>query len=541
MRKLIIGLIQFTLLLQFHLTKTKTIKSLIQLVHFGSSTPSRIYHNETSTKYDWISKYGLSELTPVGKRQMYLLGLQIKRNYSTIFSKEFNNSQVYFRTSGRNVSYHSIQILSNSIFKDIFQRKDILFEDSDLKNAPPFKIDSDITKVSNKDPIPKGSVMMSIARKSRYSDELLELGAGVKCGGLNINKQSEEEAEVLNRKIDLDFTKKIIEDLNLNIPKDGSMLSCFKLSKFIYSNYYSNPDWNYETSPGTENWGKLQRCYQASSVVLMGNEESMEITGSPLIIEIKNIIENQIKKLKNKEQVDLKYSLFMGGEQSFAKTLLLMGLFDRDCIIKQFLNDDRIGCLSGAGFGTTLNYEIFQEENKEEFFLNVKYKGTSRNICGNKPFLDKIGMKDIYEKYNKIYNDKKEEEYYCEVEDFIKILEKRIVNNWEERCGIKDKANSSSKIYSTSLLLFLGIGNILMMTVLYFLYNMKKRNRRKARSKSQENSSVGDDYFDSDSVEFFDDNLTGYASFDIDESYRDLSSSLGGKRSQTLDDLDNFS
>lgn len=503
-RKKIISIL--ILLISVTTSKQRKIKSLVQLIHYGATSTTRIYHNENSKKYEWMKKVGLGELSSVGRRQMYLLGLQIHRNYSTLFSPPFDKDEVFFRVSGSNRSYHSAEILASAIFKDVFPREKLEgVKETDKRVQPPYKIDDEVLKINSLDPIPNGPIMVSIARKESYYDDVLKLGQSLRCSSLNINRQSEIEGAKLNKKKKLEFTNKIIEDLDLTIVKDGTLISCFKLSKFVYSNYFSNPDWENVIKPKTETWDKLTRCYQASSVVLMGDEESMMTSGTPLVLKIQEILKRRNKFLKIKKNWGLKYSAFLGSDPNFEKTLLILGLFNRDCVINQYLSDKWQGCVSGGGYGTTLNFEYFFDEETKKGEVNVKYKGTSRNVCGNKIFLEKIGLGKIYEKYQKIYSKKGDtEEFYCDFEDFDKILEKRVIKDWEKKCGINWKNDSPPTLYSNSMMAILIVANLIMLTVLYILFRLGNRKSRRSKFDTKEGGTLGYEIDNSYLEDFYD-------------------------------------
>lgn len=515
----------------------RKIQLLVQLIHYGASTPSRIFHNETSEIYNWIDKYRLNELTPVGTRQMYLLGLQTYRNYSSLFnSSNISKDQIYLRAKGKNKTYHSSMIIAQGLFKDVFPRRHIVFNEMDEKLRPPNKIENEeIIRTGTDDPLPGGPLMLSIVRKSRFYDELLELGGIVSCPSLDLNRQATDEEKKLRPQVDLSFINELIDQLDLNIEKDASMISCFKVSKFVYANYYSNPLWNDRVPRSTDAWKKLTRCYQATGLALMGNETSIKIAGSPLVEKILGFVKERHGHLTaGRPNKGLKYSHFIGNEPNFVRTLTVLGIFNRSCVIKMFVDDKREECVSGSGYGTALNFEYFYDDEAKKGEINIKYKSSSRNVCGNKAMLESIGLTDIYHKYNQIYSEKNSEGYFCDLDDFIRIVEKRIYKDWATKCNLSSEiVKNASPINSVASLVFLFVANLVMLSVLYFLFQFKRKKKPRVSQvsyRAQNSQEVKEEEVEEDpGVYYGEGDEMGYESFDFDDKYGEFKSSLGGR------------
>lgn len=58
--------------------KILKLENISQILRHGARTPNRVYGNEYP---EWIKQSGLSMITPVGERQLYLMSRQMLKKY----------------------------------------------------------------------------------------------------------------------------------------------------------------------------------------------------------------------------------------------------------------------------------------------------------------------------------------------------------------------------------------------------------------------------------------------------------------------------
>lgn len=61
---------------------TDNVVMIIELTRHGARGP---LNNVADT--DWVNKYGAEELTPIGERQRFVLGMNTRARYPTVFFK----------------------------------------------------------------------------------------------------------------------------------------------------------------------------------------------------------------------------------------------------------------------------------------------------------------------------------------------------------------------------------------------------------------------------------------------------------------------
>lgn len=104
------------------LKASENIEMIIELTRHGSRAPS-----DSGFTAPWIQEVGDGELTTVGQRQHYYLGLNLRNQYPSFFTgKEFKPNEFWVRSTPYNRTIESAFSHIIGLF-DMFDAKDLEF------------------------------------------------------------------------------------------------------------------------------------------------------------------------------------------------------------------------------------------------------------------------------------------------------------------------------------------------------------------------------------------------------------------------------
>lgn len=225
------------------------------------------------------------------------------------------------------------------------------------------------------------------------------------------------------------------------------MLLCYKVANFIKQSYESDASFNEDPKnaayfKGTENYRKLDECYQVGTLVMFGDMDMIKTFTSPHMLQILKSLEERITHDPSKQKygpydrLGQVYSLFVGHVTNTIGILAIFNNLDRECIVRAFKNDEFISkCRQLPNPSATINIEL----------LAPKEAGAEHRV--------RVRLNDEYLKIREDRSSPQEEYLFSE---FKAIVMKNVVSDWYKKCDIGYESQAEQiQEYDTKTLYFI--------------------------------------------------------------------------------------
>lgn len=466
-------LITISLLVSNSLSEKKLIL-VTTLIKSGAMTPHKTFMK--SENPPWIEKYGLGEITAVGKRQALILGRKISKEYPSIITDDILPKDIYAYSTGMNRTFITAQSFLKGLLLN--RKLEIPYDEKDERYRPYFKIDEKNYVLGSKEAIPNGPSMVGIDSRIPEKDTMMNLNTKIFCPNRDQDEDIKEyeRIENLTKSVYKEKVEKVIKEYELDLENPESLYTCHNAGDFLISNYYNNPDVTIY-KPGNPVYDTLKRCTNANYMAAWGSDRSMLIGGAPLIIEILSTINSKVSTETGGggSAFRQRFVLYSGHRSNIEGVLKILGIFDRECIIKELIDDkDDENCLTVDGYLDNLIFETWLDTETKLATLKLRFRGRYLNFCE-----DKEGNKQTECDFKTLY-------YFTNQMPDVK--------NWQSYCGIVEAKEPEEEDYSFNFIIPLIIcAGILILTLFILLCLMKKFNnvRMKRRLRLQDNF---DDY-----------------------------------------------
>ena|SRR3990167_6386121 len=385
---------------------TEKTKMIIEVIRHGARVP--IY---AAAKEDWIRGLQPGDLTDVGKRQHYLLGKELVKQFSGFFTDKFAAEEYYVRASGFQRTVASAQSHLLGMW-DHFVLTQLDFQNGDIRTVPP-SVSLNTVNTPFRTPLPKGYIPDPIHTDSLQDDELLYfIGSEVCPIGKDMSRNSINSIRTEADK-NPDFTafvKQVQQVYGLPEYPSGKSLfdACVELADFAYQDSRVNPTPKISTSH--ELFKRLTRCYEVNIVGKFLNPQVKKMIPTPLMEDI-------MQKLKDKTnstlRSPLKFQLYSGHDSTIAPILSLLGLLDVNCFVedlKQAKHSD--ACKNFPDVASNLVFELVTVA--DAYFVKTFYNFGPIDVCG---------LKNEAEKYR------------CPISKFEESWKSKLSSNWKKECG----------------------------------------------------------------------------------------------------------
>lgn len=381
---------------------TDNVVFMVEMARHGARAPiHQVY------EVDWVKYAGVGELTPVGQRQRYLLGLNTKERYPLFFQNKLKFNEYWTRSTFFNRTIMSAFSHHMGMF-DGYPNPDLQFENTDVKLFPPQGLLVDPSKFDFNTPLPNATFPRPIhAPLSTDPDRTLYLD-GNPCpkNWKQVQKSLDDANDILVK------SEKFLELLNTtyeryNLPKDwekdvAHTERCFRLGDFAVMDFQNSATPKIDPIKDKELYELLERCY---SLKIFQSYESMKVAkvaASPVLNQIRTWF--RMKANMTKEEFPLRYVQYSAHDDTVSSHLKLLGLANSDCIIE----DLRVGkanisekCPNSPPVASQIIWELIEVD--KEYFVKVSFNGDYVDYCKNGK---KMG-----------------EDFVCSVEEFSKILD----------------------------------------------------------------------------------------------------------------------
>lgn len=275
-------------------------------------------------------------------------------------------------------------------------------------------------------------------------------------------------------------TQLAIQKFNLDIDDPTSLESCRDAGDYVISAYYNDPKYDWY-QPGEGVYDVLEMCAKAYLMASFGSDDSLKLSGSPILVNITNHISHKVNSILYPDQFQdkTKYALYTGHQDNIVALLSVINHFDRECIIQELVNQKfDPNCNKPPGFSSNVIFELIDSGPGSlmdaRFLIQIRVAG--------KPIILKNGGKQMSWK------------------DWEKTVVTEQIRNWKTKCGLSNDTNTKefedfNVINLVPLFIVLGL---LMLTVIMMIIvlnqfkskRMKQRERFSHTRKSQEKDSM---------------------------------------------------
>lgn len=358
--------------------------SAVELFRHGARTSIKVVDDK-----EWIYDWGPGELTPVGYREQFLLGKQIRENYEEIIDPSQKNNEFYVVSGGgdRMIQSAVAQILG------IFSKEGAL--DGDEDSSFPFGL-------------------LPIHSTNKEYDFLFEPYLSCKRASNHIassfaSSKYIEMQDAFREAIDE------VQELFSSVQKYTSgSLSLSQASDLV--DFAITETWN-----GRGNYIPLNSAIWEKGLLLI--HASMywmvekEWVRKAFVTEIfKVVIGNFESFVAKEEKSKVKVTLLSGHDLNILFVLAALGLGSWDCILQKYQEENyafNTSCIHNVTYASNIFFELWEDSSASSsqiYYARVLFNGWALDVCG-----DPIG-----------------EEKYCEWEDLKSNLEGLMVDLDEE-------------------------------------------------------------------------------------------------------------
>lgn len=277
---------------------------MVEMARHGTRAPMKVV-----TERPWITEAGAGELTTVGERQRYNLGLQTKLRYPKFFTNTFRPEEYWLRSTFFNRTIMSAVAHAQALFDMVDEYVVVPFDNDDSRLLPPQDMIQPPTKEGYKTPLPKGIIPFPIHSRLGIDREMWSYGA---CPNAKKtwDKAVDDYSKILAKsdKFNAMFDDALTRLKNKNYDKDSPLLErCFEASDFfIMDNKNSDNPIIPDDVTKYPNANIFKRCYDLHIFGVYRDMEMAKITATPLLNQIKEYFNEKADQTKTKKQ-PLKY------------------------------------------------------------------------------------------------------------------------------------------------------------------------------------------------------------------------------------------
>lgn len=361
---------------------TDNVVFIVELARHGARAPiHQVY------EVDWVKYAGIGELTPVGQRQRYLLGLNTKERYPLFFNNRLKYNEYWTRSTFFNRTIMSAFSHHMGIF-DGYPNLDLDFENDNVKLYPPQELLVDPATFKFRTPLPNNTFPRPIhAPLASDPDRTLYLD-GNPCpkNWAQVEKSLEEAEQVLNQSPKfLELLNKTFERYKLPVDWERGVMNvekCFRLGDFAIMDFQNNVHPMIDPIKDKELYALLERCYSLKIYHSYEQMKVAKIAASPVLNQIRTWF--KMKANMTKEQFPLRYVQYSAHDDTISSHLKVLGMADSDCIIKDLQEGQaRVTpeCPNSPPVASQILWELIHLEGK--YYVKVSYNGEYVDYCKN--------------------------------------------------------------------------------------------------------------------------------------------------------------
>lgn len=454
---------------------TSDVVLLVQMTRHGARAPLNPVRNDP-----WIQETGKGELTPVGQRQLFQLGKNVRLEYPTLFTNSLRDEEYFVRSTDYNRTISSAQSFLQGLFsKDgQYQGLSIPFKNDDLRVTPPFKkLSFDPSTISFNSSLPFRLRPVVVNTSHRRTDTFMKLDVQgcpanvetVKNGLIAISEHLSSSSNFTTYLQEIKEAFLVPDTFN----SDSTILEqCFYIGDYAIMSYKNNPNSTITGHPSEPMFDFVSRCYRLGVSGMFYNLTAAKVTATPFLNDILSWFDSKKKQIESKSGKDkdmdatfpLKFGYFSGHDDTLDSFLSLAGQVNTTCAIEELYTNTTIdGCQRGPSTASQILWELV-EKKEGRLSVRVSYNG----------------------KYIKVCDDTKQENgYECKLSNFeTKIRNDYIYKDYWSYCGIKKvdilgfkkedfygryRSKIEGLVYYSNLLIVFGVILLVVILILFGL------------------------------------------------------------------------
>ena len=389
-------------------------KLLFVWEHFRHGARGPYIGVDPITNLDFIGEkwYGMGELTPLGMRMLYLLGISNKNKYSNFLSKTYNPNELYIISTNVNRTINSV----NSFLKGFYDNKTTInltktqINRSNILNSNySEKLNLKIKELEN------FSIQDGVSVIPVHLFDIIKLEFGLydlgNCPGIekfkNNNHNKKEVIEIYEdiiRHPNDTFGKYIFQFMNIsNNPKYlWNKTNNYYLADTFFSDYYNGREMKYIKNTGIDMEAFSKNSLNVSYIDTYYSEfgipstDTVYISVSPMFRNMINYIDLRIKLDKNNKPDEInssspRFVIISGHDTSLAPIDIFMeSEFGIDFGMATYASNQIFELWkNGTTGGYSIHYLFNQKEKgvfeyesfKKKIFSKIKTPSEIRKIC----------------------------------------------------------------------------------------------------------------------------------------------------------------
>jgi hypothetical protein len=378
-------------------------KLLFVWQHFRHGARGPYIGIDPKTYLDFLGEKweGIGELTPLGMRMLYLLGISTKKKYSNFLSKSYNPNELYITSTNVNRTILSVTSFLKGFydnFSSINLTKTQINRGQILNTNYSESISSKIKELENYS-IQNGESMIPvhIFDRSKLEFGLYEIGS---CPGIDkYKKNNQNRQEVIN------IYEEIIRHTNdtfgeyiykfMNVTNDTKYLwnktNNYYLADTFFSNYFNGKEMNNikETGINMEEFylNSLNVTYIDTYYSEFGipSTDTVYISVSPILTNMLNYIDLRIKLDKENKPDEIipnspRFVILSGHDTSMAP-------------IDIFMQSEFGVEFSMANYAYNQIFELWKNSTTGRYSIHYLYNQELKDVFDYESFKDKIFSK----------------------------------------------------------------------------------------------------------------------------------------------------
>lgn len=354
------------------------LESLMVIARSGINAP-RQPMSATPAYNSWMvtGSVASNTLLPIGKRQMYLLGLQMQKDYSQLIGKIKNEkSEIDLNAMSLPSALGSVQAFMLGFLPDT---RDAKWDD--YNNTIPILFPGEVQKESPfLTALPAGVRPLKLSvTKDGEVDYMYELSSPDVCPGVN---SKIVESLIAKWNSAYSFNTSYGEAIQkIDLARDLSYFNAStylyrsaRIFEFIYAQALSGE--KPLIDPKSQVYKELQLSYETYTVSTLADRPTLELVMAPLASELVRYFGNQANLTLTKKP---RLQSYFGHDKFILGTLMLLNLTNPDCYLRKFSSSDPLNFKEDCGIfpkpSSTVTFEVYRDTNTKSTSVRLLVNG----------------------------------------------------------------------------------------------------------------------------------------------------------------------
>lgn len=381
---------------------------LVEVSRHGARTPTAFHFDQP-----WTQGIDKEDVTPVGLRQHYTLGREIRKKYPGVFpGRRLMGDEYYIRSSGTSRTFKSAVAHMQGIWEH-YEKLELPFPNGDDRISSIEETTRDPNPPEYKTPLQNGLLVSPIHTESLDEDDLIALSLSDMCQPFKIQATSLISNFAAKVNANSHFVNKVKQVANIygvDPATRSSMFDlCVDLGDFAIQDVRHNP--SPKLSQSDPLFRLVQTCFNARTFLPYTDNNLLRIGVANLVDDITSKLSSRVTYGTNDK---MRYNLYMSHDHVLLPLLLLAGAIDRDCHLDRLSKvDPDLQCQGEyPDTASSLFFELVSESS--ENYVRLLYNFEPIDFCG-------LGNSDTT--------------FRCPIDNFTTKWRQAVDLNWRKWCG----------------------------------------------------------------------------------------------------------